>query len=250
MRRTPVHFALPTRSPPTGLLTQAIVTYCSTSGSSRRSSIESVTSRSTMPKTRSVQVATSRRGDERRVDPVEGVVGDDQWGDALDGEGGVRRWRGRRSHDGRERAADAPGVPPGLPPAPATFAVARPSSSARPTPPPTTASAPRAPARTRKPRRPIAGLPSVTAAAVSRNTMTSIPTAACRAAESTVGTGAAVGDRRPASAPTPAIATMPIAAGRRLCRATRPSAAPATSTTAVMKTPRASLSVVPNRPTM
>ena len=34
---TPVHFALPTRLPPTSLLTQAIVTYCSNSGSSARS---------------------------------------------------------------------------------------------------------------------------------------------------------------------------------------------------------------------
>ncbi len=60
--RTPVHLALPTRWPPTSLLTQAIVTYCSISGICTSSSKVSVTSRSTMPVTLSCQLSRSTAG--------------------------------------------------------------------------------------------------------------------------------------------------------------------------------------------
>ncbi len=59
---TPVHFALPTSRPPTSLLTQAIVTYCSNIGSPRSSFQVSVVSRSTSPWIRSVQSAVPGRG--------------------------------------------------------------------------------------------------------------------------------------------------------------------------------------------
>ena len=57
VRRTPVHLALPTRLPPTSLLTHAMVTYCSMSGSSTSWSNVRLTSVSTMPWTRRFHVA-------------------------------------------------------------------------------------------------------------------------------------------------------------------------------------------------
>ena len=94
MRRTPVHFALPTRLPPTSLDTHAMVTYCSTSGSSTSCSKVSVTSLRTMPWTRSVHVGEVHgRRHERGVDPVELAVGDDERGDAGDVERGLRAGR-------------------------------------------------------------------------------------------------------------------------------------------------------------
>ena len=65
--RTPVHLALPTSRPPTSLLTQAIVTYCSNIGRPTSSSQVRVVSRSTRPWMRSVQVAMSTDGVSRAV---------------------------------------------------------------------------------------------------------------------------------------------------------------------------------------
>ena len=64
---TPVHTALPTRSPPTGLDTHASVTIRSRSGRAVRSSKRSVSSRSTMPWRRSSHASTSMRGTDRAV---------------------------------------------------------------------------------------------------------------------------------------------------------------------------------------
>ena len=75
--RTPVHFALPTSSPPTSLLTQAIVTYCSNIGSPMSSSQVSVVSRSTRPWIRSVQSAVSTTGSAARCRSGRSVVRDD-----------------------------------------------------------------------------------------------------------------------------------------------------------------------------
>ena len=82
--------ALPTSSPPTSLETHAMVTYCSSSGSRSSSANVRVTSRSTMPWTRSVQRDVDAERQERGVDPVEAVVGHDQG--VTPGSGG----RGRR----------------------------------------------------------------------------------------------------------------------------------------------------------
>ena len=65
--RTPVHFALPTRLPPTSLLTQEIVTYCSNIGRPTSSLQVSVVSRSTRPWMRSDQFAVSTIGTIRAV---------------------------------------------------------------------------------------------------------------------------------------------------------------------------------------
>ena len=95
--RTPVHLALPTSLPPTSLLTQAIVTYCSNIGSAMSSSQVSVVSRSTRPWIRSVQVGgVDARREERGVDPVEAVVGHDDRRQA-------RRPSATRSGSGVER---------------------------------------------------------------------------------------------------------------------------------------------------
>ena len=60
--RTPVHDALPTRCPPTSLLTQAIVTQRSMSGIETSSANVSATSRSTIPVTVSFHVDRSTWG--------------------------------------------------------------------------------------------------------------------------------------------------------------------------------------------
>ncbi len=60
--RTPVHLALPTRLPPTSLLTQEMVTYCSNIGRPTSSLHDSVVSRSTRPWMRSDQLAVSTIG--------------------------------------------------------------------------------------------------------------------------------------------------------------------------------------------
>ena len=65
--RTPVHLALPTSLPPTSLLTQAIVVYCSNIGMAMSSSQVSVVSRSTRPWMRRLQVAVSTLGVSRAV---------------------------------------------------------------------------------------------------------------------------------------------------------------------------------------
>ena len=68
----PSHFWLPMRSPPTGLDTHASVTQASTRSPSSSSSQVSVTSSSTMPCTRRLQVArVDLRDHEGGVDPVE-----------------------------------------------------------------------------------------------------------------------------------------------------------------------------------
>ncbi len=114
-RRTPVHLVLPTRCPPTSLLTHAIVQYCSNIGSEISWSQVSVVSRSTRPWMRSCHVAVSSDGhEERRVDAVEVVVRHDdrrqpggrrrevglggEWRDDVD------RRRQRRRRRGRARA--------------------------------------------------------------------------------------------------------------------------------------------------
>ena len=91
-RRTPVHLALPTSLPPTSLLTQAIVTYCSNIGSAtscvpgqRRLAVDQA-----VDPQRPASRVDDRR-EERGVDPVEAVVRHDDRGQAGD-----RRWTGPR----------------------------------------------------------------------------------------------------------------------------------------------------------
>ena len=100
--RTPVHLALPTSLPPTSLLTQAMVTYCSNIGSAMSCSQVRIVSRSTRPWMRSVQPAVRHaRREQRGVDPVELVGGHHDGGQAADRRGQVRLGRERRDGDRR-----------------------------------------------------------------------------------------------------------------------------------------------------
>ena len=148
--RTPVHFALPTSLPPTSLLTHEIVTYCSNIGSAM----------SSLPGQRRLAVdqavdperpagRVDARREQRRVDPVEPVVGHDDRGQAGDRGREVRSGRrGRRPS--RTRVGSAARRRPARP-LPLEQAAGR---RRRPRPPPT----PTAPARMRNERRDQSGI--------------------------------------------------------------------------------------------
>ena len=220
------------------------------SGSSTRSSKVSVTSRSTMPNTRSVQPLSVDRGrDQRGVDAVEVGVGDDERGQPVDGERRVRAGRrrpGRRprgisvaaavdlgraalEHASAEAAADdrepAEDRPPGrgtsAAPAPESVAVGR---SAR-----RRAWAERHQARSgRRRARP---------AWIAADTSTSVDRAAGEPQRRQQADARRSRGRSPIAAPIDR-------------RASRPTPAPTRTTTATTNTVSAVLSLVPNRATM
>ena len=145
---------------------------------------------------------------------------------------------------------------PGISPAAAVACWARPSSIRRPRPPPTTASAPRTPARTRNERRavdvpaPAASAPPADRAEPISESRTRIARPAWTAAETRTSIVVLPARRRDASRPTPTIPRITAIAAPCHRRASRPTPAPTRITTATTNTVRAVLSLVPNRETI
>ena len=137
----PVHFALPTRSPPTSLVTHAIVTYCS----NERQRDELVEGQRRLAVDHAVDPQPPRgavddRREERGVDPVEAVVRDDdrrQAGDrgARSAPAAARRRPRTRAGSaslasaGRRRSSGRRTCGPTTPPASAATPIAEPVRS-------------------------------------------------------------------------------------------------------------------------